>query len=88
MFSTEVWDDLSGECKTTSYLGFESMSGFHSGHDPLAQEDEKREKNLSKEKIQARSYIQSVGLLCECSGSDGVLFQWNRTRWLCMMSEP
>lgn len=48
MFSKEVWDDLSRECKTTSYLGLKSMSGFHSGHDPLAQEDEKREREKKK----------------------------------------
>lgn len=36
MFSKEVWDDLSREDKTTSYLGLESMSGFHSAHDLLA----------------------------------------------------
>lgn len=54
IFSKEVWNDLSGEHKNTTYLAFESMSGFHSGHDPLAQEDEKkreRKKNMSKEKI-------------------------------------
>lgn len=54
MFSKEAWDDLSRECKTTSCPGFGSMSGFHSGHDPLAQEDEKqreRKKNMSKERI-------------------------------------
>lgn len=39
MFSKEVWDDLSREGKTTSYLGLESMSGFNSAHDPLAQEE-------------------------------------------------
>lgn len=53
MFSKEAWDDLSRECKTTSCPGFGSMSGFHSGHDPLAQEDEKqreRKKNMSKER--------------------------------------
>lgn len=45
MFSKEVWDDLSREGKTTSYLGLESMSGFLSAHDPLAQEESgKREK--------------------------------------------
>lgn len=54
MFSKEVWDDLSREHKTTSYVGFERMSGFHSGHDPSSKGGQKKrgkKKNMSKEKI-------------------------------------
>lgn len=54
MFSKEVWDDLSRECKTTSYVGSESMSGLHSGHDPSStggRKKKEKKKNMNKEKI-------------------------------------
>lgn len=64
MFSKEVWDDLSREHKTTSYVGFERMSGFHSGHDPSSkggQKKREKKKNMSKEKIEA---TYTVLVLC------------------------
>lgn len=73
--------DLSREGKTTSYLWLETMSGFHSAHDHLTQEEggkkEGEKKNINKEIIQARNYIYSGDIdtgMCECSESDRVLF--------------
>jgi len=74
IFSKEVWDDLSREGKTTSYLGLESMSGFHSAHDPLAREEsgEKR-KTLIKRESKPETAYTVVTLTQACVSAQKVM---------------
>lgn len=77
MFSKEVWDDLSREAKTTSYLGLESMSGFHSAHDPLAQEEsgkrERKRKTLIKRKPKPEATYAMVTSTQACVSAQKVM---------------